>query len=227
MLIDLIGRMDRLLTAALSIRLARSRAKSVIRMSGGISLARLHATGLGGDPRASAAQLLALACPPNSSARRSARGTLIPRARAPSLTNTASYAALSPQSISTRLVPQNSWRSFAILAASSPSHDMQDHGNFPAASHSISRSFASALDPRAAAARSKASRSQTQSDVLVVSSALAMASPVAWSGRSRHSTVLADRLFYKRAAARRVYHGASIRGGDRPPEGAAGAGYPE
>ena len=30
----------------------------------------------------------------------------------------------------------------------SPFHDMQDHGSFPAASHSISRSFASATDPR-------------------------------------------------------------------------------
>ena len=39
MLLDLIGRVDRSLVAALSIRLASSRAKSVIRMSGGISLA--------------------------------------------------------------------------------------------------------------------------------------------------------------------------------------------
>ena len=67
--------------------------------------------------------------------------------------------------------------SFAMPSASSPSHDMQDHGRFPAASHSVSRSFASAADPKAATASARASRSQIQSIVLDVSSALAMALP--------------------------------------------------
>ena len=55
MLLDLIGRMDRSLVAALSIRLASSRAKSVIRMSGGISLAafmRLASAAIHGEPAA-------------------------------------------------------------------------------------------------------------------------------------------------------------------------------
>jgi hypothetical protein len=65
-------------------------------------------------------------------------------------------------------------------SAGRPSHDMQDHGTFPAAIHSLSRSFASATDPRVATTSAKASRSQIQSVVLVVPSALAMAHPVAW-----------------------------------------------
>src|SRR5260370_40191606 len=70
-----------------------------------------------------------------------------------------------------------------MRSASSPFHDMQDHGNSPAASHSLSRSFASTTDPKAPTASARASRSQII--VLDVSSALAMAHPVAFgSGRS-------------------------------------------
>jgi hypothetical protein len=78
-------------------------------------------------------------------------------------------------------------------SASSPSHDVQDQGSFPAASHSLSRTFASATDPRALAASAKASHSQTQTIVLGVLSALAMAYPVAL-GQDRPGVAALGRL---------------------------------
>ena len=50
---------------------------------------------------------------------------------------------------------------FAKVSASSPFHSLQRHGTIPAANHSVSRFFASAIDPRAStvSARQPAARS--------------------------------------------------------------------
>ena len=94
---------------------------------------------------------------------------------------------------------------------------MQDHGNFPAASHSVSIAFASLTDPKRVIASIKASCSQIQSIVLDLSLALAMALPRGLVRSVRAFEAPWSAVLFERTATGRHWHGDQLFGPCRRP----------